>query len=153
APLWTTSREGSSSAPVPRRAAEVKLEREHLVVSGKRFFLRGIRHTGTPLKTLRDAGFNTVWFDEATPAATVEEAVNLGLWIVPMLTPTDKGVATGSKRGVVEGQLTSTELMSRKLARFLDQDAVLCLDLGGGLAAEQFPAVARTAQAVRNVDP
>src|SRR4051794_6937098 len=56
--------------PVParpgatRRAAVVQLRGGPLVVSGQRFSLLGIRHTGTPLKTLRDAGFNTVWLDE-----------------------------------------------------------------------------------------
>ena len=40
-----------------RRSSEVQLKGTQLLVSGQKFFLRGIRHTGTPLKTLRDAGF------------------------------------------------------------------------------------------------
>ena len=78
---------GPSSTPIPQtvqhRAAEVKINDVQLLVNGERFFLRGIRHTGTPLKTLRDAGFNTVWLDETTPPGLVEDAVNLGFWIVP----------------------------------------------------------------------
>src|SRR5262249_20080885 len=38
-------------------------------------------------------------------------------------------------------------------ARFLQQDAVLCWDLGGGLAVEEYTSVSRTAGALRTVDP
>ena len=87
-PATSPGREPVSAQPsVNRRAAEVQLRGGHLVVSGQRFFLLGIRHTGTPLKTLRDAGFNTVWLDESTPPGLVEDAVNLGFWIVPSVTP------------------------------------------------------------------
>src|SRR5262249_41221454 len=111
--------------------------------------LRGIRHTGTPLKTLRDAGFNTVWFDESAEPETVEQAVNLGFWLVPMLAVDD---SPGPGRGTV-GQLTSNQLVARRMAPFLAPDAVLAWDLGGGLGAEQYRSVMRTISAVRTVDP
>ena len=39
-------------------------------VDGDPFFMLAIRHTDTPLKTLRDAQFNTVWFpNDAAPAS------------------------------------------------------------------------------------
>jgi hypothetical protein len=134
---------------VNRRAAEVQLRGNQLLVSGKPFFLRGIRHTGTPLRVLRDAGFNTVWLDESTPAGLIEDAAGLGFWIVPTITP--PGLTPRS--GGVEAQLTSREAFGRTVARFLDQDAVLCWDLGSNLASERFPDVARTAEAFRAADP
>ena len=63
-------------------------DREHR--TGQNFFMRAIRHTGTPLKTLHDAGFNTVFLDERTPPGLVEDAVNLGFWIVPSLRPPEE---------------------------------------------------------------
>jgi hypothetical protein len=136
----------------PPKAAEVKVQGEKLLVGGHNFFLRGIRHTGTPLKTLRDAGFNTIWVEEGADPETVDQAVNLGFWLVPML-----GVGGPARppvaRGEVPGQLTSNQLVGRRMAPFLLQDAVLCWDLGGGLAMEQYVPVTRTASAVRTVDP
>jgi hypothetical protein len=131
---------------VNRRIAEVKLSGGQLLVSGQRFFLRGIRHTGTPLRTLRDAGFNTVWLDETTPPGLVEDAVNLGFWLVPTVTPPDDGGRPGAV-------LASNEEFTRKVSRFLDQDAVLCWDLGANLSAEKFATVARTARTFHNADP
>src|SRR5262249_53187792 len=67
----------------PRAAAAVcvKGSPARLLVGGERFFVRGIRHSGTPLKVLHDAGFNTVWLDESAPAGLIEDAVNLGFWV------------------------------------------------------------------------
>ncbi len=138
--------------PVPaRRVSQVELRNGQLYVSDRRFFLRGIRHSGTPLKTLRDAGFNTVWLDEGAEPETVEKAVNLGFWLVPMLA-VEEPRRPGSA-GPVAGQLTSSAVIGRRMSRFLQQEAVLCWDLGGGLAAEQFSSVARTYNAVRRIDP
>ncbi len=147
-----SSQGGDSPRPTmpARRAAEVKLERDQLLVSGKKFFVRGIRFSGTPLKTLRDAGFNTLWLDQDTSNETVEQAVNLGLWLVPMLHTREMITPSGRQ---APGQLTSFDLTGRKMSRFMDQGAVLCWDLGGGLAAEQYQGVARTAQLVRGADP
>ncbi len=49
------------------------------------FFMLAIRHSNTPLKTLRDARLNTVWFPNDTTQATVDEAIRHGFWIVPSL--------------------------------------------------------------------
>ncbi len=146
----TGPRAGVPASPaVNRRAAAVELKGNHLMVSGQRFFLRGIRHTGTPLKTLRDAGFNTVWVDESTPSAVIEDAVNLGFWLVPSLAaPSD--LRAGGK---LTGQLTSSNQFARNVARFLEQDAVLCWDLGSNLDTRGFPEVARVARAFRATDP
>ena len=133
---------GRDGDPAPARAASVRLEGSRLQVGGRRFFLRAIRHTDTPFKALRDAGFNTVWLDETTPAAKVEEAVKLGFWIVPAI-----GLAENDPRFV------SAETLAPTLSRFLHHNAVLCWELGdGGLAKEQSAAVERAARAVRAVD-
>jgi hypothetical protein len=151
-PSRTTGRQDGPS--VTPRVAEIKLQQQQLNVSGKKFFLRGIRYSGTPLKTLRDAGFNTIWVDEQTDAATIEQAVNLGFWLVPMLGADDKTIVRGSAPGVLTSSSSATATaVGQRMARFLQQDAVLCWDLGGGLAAEQYTNVTRTANALRAVDP
>ena len=131
-----------------RRSSEVQLKGTQLLVSGQKFFLRGIRHTGTPLKTLRDAGFNTVWLDESVANSTLEEAVNQGFWIVPMMQLPGADDSNG-----VPAQLTSQQAVGKKVARFLEQEAVLCWDLGSNLQFEKNSLVSRSAQSLRNADP
>lgn len=128
-----------------RRTSEVQLKGNQLLVSGQKFFLRGIRHSGTPLKTLRDAGFNTLWVNDSISDQALDEAVNQGFWIVPVL--------QGPSEGEVPAQLTSQQVMGKKMARFLEQEAVLCWDLGSNLSFEKNQAVTRTAQSLRNADP
>jgi hypothetical protein len=130
-----------------RRSGEVELRGNQLVVSGKRFLMLGIRHTGTPLKTLREAGFNTVWLDETTPPDLVEDAVNLGFWLVPSI----HQPAAVAGPGRVTGQLTSADVFAQKVSRF-QGDAVLAWDLGANLEAENFPDVTRFARTFRNSD-
>jgi hypothetical protein len=134
----------------PRRPAVIDLDRDQLRVSGRTIFFRAIRHTDTPLTVLREAGFNTLWIDDQAPAAVVEQAANLGFWIVPALPLADE------PDGPTDGHthLTANSGFARRVSRFVDQDAVLFWDLGGGgLALEQSSAVARTAQMIRAADP
>jgi hypothetical protein len=146
----TTSRPVDRSRPdspatsprLPKRAAVVELNQSHLLVSGRPFLFRGIRHSDTPLKTLRDAGFNTIWVDYATAPGLLDEAVNLGFWLVPAL-PVTRGQAPQA----------SPEDLGREVGRFLESDAVLFWDLGGALLTEDEAKVARTAQTVRAADP
>jgi hypothetical protein len=126
----------------PKRTAVIDLDQNHLMVNSKRFFFRGIRYSDTPLKTLRDAGFNTLWIDPATPPAALDEAMSLGFWLVPML-----------PAGDTDPQHLPAENVQQEVARFLDRDAVLFWDLGGGLTDEQAAAVAHTAKLVRTADP
>ena len=106
------SPQATSQAPNNRRAAVVELKgnpQQLFVADGQKLFIRGIRHTGTPLKTLSDALFNVIWVDESTPQGLLEDAANLGFWIVPSLTPpmmTKPGEAT----------LTANEAFGRKVA-------------------------------------
>jgi hypothetical protein len=148
-PFQTTSRPagpvkllGPGQTKALTRPAVVELDRGQLLVNGKRFFIRGIRHSDTPLKALRDAGLNTVWFDHLTSPALIEEAVNLGFWIVPSLPTTEN-----------DARLASADNLRQEISRFLERDAVLFWDLGGGLIQEQIPLVAQTAQVVHLADP
>ncbi len=135
---------------VNRRPDEIQLQGRQLLVGGERFFLTGIRHTGTPLAVLRRAGFNTVWLDESTPSGLIEDAANLGFWIVPTLHPPEIVEQPG---GGVQGQLTSREAFVRNVSRFLQEQAVLSWDLGGNLPFEKAKSVVSLARAIHNIDP
>lgn len=128
--------------PTATRAAVVEVNQDHLLVSGKPFFFRGIRHSDTPLKALRDAGFNTVWIDYATDPARIDEALNLGFWLVPSLSVTS-----------TDPRLASLGNISQEVSRFVAGDAVLFWDLGGGLVDEQKETVSRAARAIHAADP
>ncbi|MBY0525180.1 MAG: hypothetical protein K2R98_17370 [Gemmataceae bacterium] len=123
------------------RGSMVELNR-FLQVNGKRFFFRGIRHTDTPLKTLRDAGFNTIWMEGDASPALLEEAATLGFWLVPSLSTGGHG-----------SPALADEAIGREVTRVLQSDAVLFWDLGGGRTIEEVPLVARAAQIVHALDP
>src|SRR6185437_2650229 len=144
-------REGTPALPaLNRRPDEIQLKGPQLLVGGQRFFLMGIRHTGTPLKVLRNAGFNTVWLDESSPSGLIEDAATLGFWIVPTLHPPQIAEQPGGK---VRGQLTSNSAFGQNVARFIKEQSVLFWDLGGNLPFEQSKSVKETAEAIHTVDP
>src|SRR5262249_39719772 len=106
------------------------------------FFFRGIRHSDTPLKTLRDAGFNAVWFDYLSPPVALEKAIELGFWLIPSLPVTAE-----------DPRLASPDGLRQEIGRFLDKDAVLFWYFGGGLTEEQAPLVKRAADVLHAADP
>ena len=118
----------------PLGPAPVEFQRDQLRVNGRPVLLRGIRHTDTPLKALRDAGLNTLFFPDATPPAVAAEATQLGFWLVPSV-PIEGDGAT------------------REVARLAGDDSVLAWHLGDWRTADQLDAVVRTAAAVRAADP
>ncbi len=124
------------------RAALVEMSQDQLLVNGRRFFIRGIRHSDTPMSVLREAGFNTLWFDHGVAPDRLDEAVNLGFWLVPTL-PVNRE----------DRLVSSNEAIGQAVNKFLDRDAVLFWYLGGGLSREDAPAVQRTAQLIRSADP
>ena len=153
-PAATTQPSGREMTParptINRRPDEIQLRGPQLLVGGERFFVLGIRHTGTPLRVLRLAGFNTVWLDESSPAGLIEEAASHGFWIVPTLRPPELADQSG---GRVPGRLTANEVLGKNVARFLKEEAVLCWDLGGNVPFENSRAVLETARAIHAVDP
>jgi hypothetical protein len=118
----------------PIGPSPVEFQRDQLRVNGRPVLLRGIRHTDTPLKALRDAGLNTLLFPDATPSAVAGEAAQLGFWLVPSL-PIDGDAA------------------AKEVTRQAGNDAVLAWHLGDWRTADQVDAVVRTASAVRSADP
>src|SRR5207302_5075378 len=60
----------------PSRAQVVEFNGNQLLVGGKPYFFRGIRHTDTPLRVLRDAGFNTILFEDVDGGKVLREGVD-----------------------------------------------------------------------------
>jgi hypothetical protein len=147
-PFKTTSRPLERPGPfagspsTASRSAVVELKQDRMLIGGKGFFMRAIRHSDTPLEVLRNAGFNTVWLDHQTSPAILDEAVNkLGFWIVPTLPVPSSETSPAS--------LTS---IGTEVSRFAAGDAVLFWDVGGSLVIEQKENVVRVAQALRGAD-
>lgn len=132
---------GLPTRRVPTRAGLVELSQDRLTIGGKPFFFLGIRHSDTPLKVLRDAQFNTVWFDYTASPQKLEEAVKEGFWLVPSLPVTSN-----------DPRLASQNSVSTEVSRFLFGDAVLFWDLGGGLAEEMKDVISRAARYVKMAD-
>src|SRR5262249_44786952 len=68
---------GPAGAPGP---ATVESSGPQLLVGGKRFFSRAVRHTDTPLQVLRNAGFNTIFLAYTAPPPLLRQASDLGFW-------------------------------------------------------------------------
>ncbi|MCE9532710.1 MAG: hypothetical protein K8T89_16560, partial [Planctomycetes bacterium] len=159
-PKDTATGQPKPAVPVARndRGILVRMEQDKLFVGGKPFFFRAVRYSDTPLKTLRDAGFNTVWFDPNVPGDRLEEAISHGFWIVPSLPllgdgkVESKGTLT-SRGGNDLNMARDVEGLAVAITRFLSGDAVLFWDLGGALQVEKLDQLQRTAQAVSLSDP
>jgi hypothetical protein len=142
----------SKDAPTKRatgsaKPAEVILRGNSLQVAGERFFMRGMRHSGTPVKTLRDAGFNTLWLNSEANESVVEEAAKQGFLLVPSVEPQPEDL-TGAP-----ANLTSASGLGRKMSRFLEQDSVLAWNLGNNLPSEDSGRLASLARSFHASDP
>lgn len=141
APANTVSR-SKDATPTPPAGVKplgpvpIEFQRDQLRVGGRAIIFRGIRHTDTPLKALKDAGLNTLFFTGPTPSAVAEEAVRFGFWLMPSAAPEGDGDAIG-----------------REVQRFASNDAVLAWHLGDWRASEQLETVTRAAAAIRAADP
>jgi hypothetical protein len=137
----TTAQPASIPRPSSRPAQVVEFSGSHVLVNKKKFFMRGIHYTDTPLPILRSAGFNTLHVDATVSPKVLKEAGDLGFWIVPTLKGDDP-------------RLTSAEQIHRDVGRFTESgDSVLFWHLGGTLAYEQTVPVSRTAQLLKAADP
>lgn len=125
-----------------RPLAVVEFSGAQLLVGGKRFFMRGIRYSDTPLKVLRNAGFNTLWVPHSASPALLRQATDMGFWLVPSLPIVD-----GNK------QLIPQNVLGQEVTRFAEPDSVLWWDLGASLASEQANVLAKSVQIVRAADP
>lgn len=120
----------------------VEFSSNQLLVGGKRFLMIGVNHSNTPIRTLRQAGFNTIFVDYKTDAALLKQATDLGLWLAPKLRVMSD-----------DAKLASNEGIAREIGHYTDLEAVLLYDLGGMLTFEHSVPMARAAQVVRAADP
>ena len=155
-PLPTPRPKAPPGLPVGKNAKPraVEFSDGQILVDDKPFFMLAVRHSDTPLKTLRDANFNTVWFPNEVPQETLDEAIRHGFWIVPSLPIAGSGF---DERVPVKPDPFKLEKEADELAKylrkFLAADAVLMWDLGSGRTAEDLSRVARASDIVRTYDP
>ena len=124
------------------RGQAVEFNGNQLLVGGRRFLMLAINHSNTPMRTLHQAGFNTIFVDYSTDPANLKQASDLGMWIAPKLRVLSD-----------DAKLASNEGIAREIGRYADSDAVLLHYLGGTLPFEQAAAIGRAAQVVRAADP
>lgn len=113
-----------------------------LLVGGKRIIFRGIQHSDTPLRTLRDAGFNTLFVNYASDDKYLKDTLDLGFWLVPKL-----------KILGDDPRLATPDGVTQEIGRFTENDGVLFYHLGGPLTFDQTVPVTRAAQLVKSADP
>jgi hypothetical protein len=125
------------------RVAEYHLG--ELRVDNKPFFFRAIRHSGTPLYVLRQAGFDALWLPAEVGPEVLAEANREGWLVIPSapLAPTSNDTAA------IHAAREALHHYYRKFA----STNVLFWDLGGGRVAEQDFAVERTKNVIREFDP
>jgi hypothetical protein len=136
---------GAKGGPPPVKpgtaAKLVEFKGSSILVDGKRFFFRGIHHTDTPPKALREAGFNTVFVDYPFNPSLMKQMADSGFFLVPTLPVTAE-----------DALLVSADGLSREIRGFPELDNVLFWNLGTALASEQAALVARSSQHITAAD-
>ena len=130
------------------RGRRVEQRGGQVSVDGKPFFFRAIRHTGTPLHVLRQAGFDTLWLPPDASDDLLADANRDGWLIVPTI---PLAPARSDDETRVNVDRTAEELDSF-IRKFGTAD-VLFWDLGGGRTGEDERRVFRTCEAIRRNDP
>jgi hypothetical protein len=139
-----SSRSGSRLA----RVRSIEQSGGQLLVDGKPFFFRAIRHTGTPLHVLRQAGFDTLWLPPDADPELLAEAEREGWFVIATLPLAPARHAEDSDSVVQRTQADWSPI----LRRFSEAD-VLFFDLGGGRSRADYERIERTHQAVRTLEP
>jgi hypothetical protein len=152
APGLPASRQGVRGRKVEFEAGQIVVEGDDGVMEP--FLMLAVRHSGTPLKTLRDARFNTVWFPSDAPPPVLDEAIRHGFWVVPTL-PLPAGEWDARKPKLPDPATLErdADALARFLQKFLAGDAVLMWDLGGGRTAEDISRVRQASEVLRAYDP
>jgi hypothetical protein len=119
-----------------------------ITVDGKPFFFRAIRHTGTPLHVLRQAGFDTLWLPADVTDELIADANREGYFIVPTI-PLVPARGEDESRISVDRTASGLDAFIRKF----DSADVLFWDLGGGRTSGDEQRVARTYDAIGRNDP
>jgi hypothetical protein len=126
------------------RGRQVESRGGTIFVDGKPFFFRAIRHTGTPLHVLRQAGFDTLWLPPDAPEDLLEDANREGWFVVPTIPLAAAQVDQGIDQ--------DAEAIAPVLRKFGRAD-LLFWDLGAGRTSDQSGQVERTANLIRRLDP
>ena len=122
--------------PEPKR---VELAGSVLLVDGRPFFPRIIRHRGEPLAFLERLGFNAVWLPGLPGPQLLKEAEESALWLVcPPPRP--------SRLDLADEQIPALAEIGPEF------DRVLAWDLGRGLTKDQLEPTMRWAEQVRLAD-
>jgi len=119
--------------------AAVHLSGSILMVEGRPTLVRAIQHQGEPLSVLRKLGFNAVWLPQLPSTEMLDEARQLGLWLV--CPPPRPPVATGP---------SSDDDALPPIGPAYDR--VLAWDLGSGLSSDRLAATRQWAEQVRLAD-
>jgi len=136
------------------KALPVEFSDGQILVDGEPFFMLAVRHSDTPLKTLRDAQFNTIWFPNEASSETIEDAIRHGFWIVPTLPiPDGEWEKRQPKKPDEKTIQKDADETSKYLRRFLSGDAVLMWDFGLNRTAEDLARVVKVSEVVRGFDP
>jgi len=129
-------RPGSVSQFPGRSGRRVQLVGSVLQVDGRPTFPRMIQYRGEPLAVLGQLGFNAVWLDRPPTPEILDQAIQLGLWLVcppPGNPPVDLSDGPPPPIGP-------------------QYDCVLAWDLGRDLSKDQLPSLKRWADQVRVAD-
>jgi hypothetical protein len=130
------------------RGRQVEQRGGQISVDGRPFFFRAIRHTGTPLHVLRQAGFDTLWLPPDAPDDLIADAGREGWFLVPTV-PLVPARSDDETRVSVDRAAGDLDAFMR---RFASAD-VLFWDLGGGRTRGDELRVSRTCEAIRRNDP
>jgi hypothetical protein len=128
------------------RGRQVEQRGGQIFVDGKPFFFRAIRHTGTPLYVLRQAGFDSLWLPPNSPPELLEEANREGWLVIPSVPLASAG--SDDEAGVNR----DADDLIRVIQKFGGTD-VLFWDLGSGRMAEQSDRVFQIHEVLRDRDP
>jgi hypothetical protein len=116
-----------------------------MFVDGKPFLFRAIRHTGTPLYVLRQAGFDSLALPTDASPDLLDEATREGWMVIPTVP-----LATAQANDPA-GVNRDAESLAQLIRKFSGVD-VLYWDLGGGRKAEQADKIYQTCDALRSQD-
>lgn len=129
----------SAAASSPSRPSRLQLNNSILLVDNRPTFVRAIQYQGEPLAFLKQLGFNAVWLPELARAEMVDQARELGLWLI--CPPPRQPVAAG---------LSPADNAIPPIGPALDR--VLVWDLGSGLSNDRFAEIRQWAEQVRLAD-
>ncbi|HLW66927.1 MAG TPA: hypothetical protein VKS79_16550 [Gemmataceae bacterium] len=136
----------------PSRGGPVELQRDQLMVGGKRFFFRAVRHSDTALEIWKRCGFNTLVLESGASSRVIDDALRLAAG--PPIAPFRQELYLVPTLPVVSLDTAPATLVSNQPSNpSFSSDRILFSYLGGGRPAEAVDPVVQTAQFTRETDP